>query len=81
MAYIRQIESADAEGALKRVYDAASQRGGSVAHIIKVMGLDPRSTQASMGFYVGVMKSENALKAPIRELLAAVVSCVNDCFY
>ena len=81
MAYIRQIESADAEGPLKRIYDAGIQRADTVANIIKIMGLDPRSCQASMGFYVSLMKSENALSSPDRELLATVVSCVNDCFY
>ncbi len=81
MAYIRQIEPADAEGPLKRIYDAGIQRAGTVANIVKVVGLDPKSCQASMGFYVAIMKSENALEPPTRELLAAVVSCVNDCFY
>ncbi|MHC4948081.1 MAG: carboxymuconolactone decarboxylase family protein [Planctomycetota bacterium] len=81
MAFIRQIDPNEAEGPLKRVYDAAAGRSGGVANIIKVMGLDARSVQASMGFYVSIMKADNALDAARREMLATVVSNINDCYY
>jgi hypothetical protein len=81
MAYIRQIAADEATGPIKAIYDAGRGRYGSVANIIKVMSLDARSTQASMGFYLGVMKGENALAPARREMLATVVSNVNDCFY
>ena len=81
MAYIRRIAEDEATGPIKAIYDAGRGRYGSVANIIKVMSLDARSTQASMGFYLAIMKGENALPAARRELLATVVSNVNDCFY
>ncbi len=81
MAFIRQIAEQDATGPLKRVYDAATGREGTVAGIVKVMGLDPASLQGSMQFYISLMKRPNALKASQREMLAAVVSNVNDCYY
>jgi alkylhydroperoxidase family enzyme len=81
MAYICQIDEAEAEGVLKRVYDAAIARVGGVANIIKVMSLDARSTQGAIQFYTSVMKSENALSSARREMLAAVVSNINDCYY
>lgn len=81
MAYIRQVAEDEATGLIKQVYDAGRGRYGSVANIIKVMSRDARSTQGSMGFYLSIMKGENALAAPRRELLAAVVSNVNDCYY
>ena len=81
MAHIRQIPESEATGVLKRVYDAALGRAGAVAGIIKVMSLDGHAAQGSMGFYVAIMKRPNALGAPRREMLATVVSCVNDCFY
>ena len=34
-----------------------------------------------MQFYTSLMKTENALTAAQREMLAAVVSNVNDCYY
>ena len=81
MAHIRQIEPEEATGPLKAVYDAAIARAGGVAHIIKVMGLDPKVLRSSMQFYVSLMKLENALSPARKEMLAAVVSNINDCYY
>lgn len=81
MAWIRQIPDDDAEGRLARSYDAARGRAGDVAGIVRLMGLDARSLDGSMGFYVSLMKSPNALPPARREMIAAVVSNVNDCFY
>ena len=81
MAFIRQVNDDEAEGALGRVYDAARGRAGKVAGIIKVMGLDPPLVQASMQFYMSLMKRPNALSGATREMLAAVVSNINDCYY
>ena len=52
-----------------------------MANIIKVMSLDGRSVQGSMQFYVTLMKTENALDAARREMLATVVSNINECYY
>ncbi|MHC5114390.1 MAG: carboxymuconolactone decarboxylase family protein [Planctomycetota bacterium] len=81
MAYVQQVEEGDATGALAKVYEAAAARTGKVANIIKVMSGDGRATSASMQFYVAVMKSPNALEPARREMLATVVSNVNDCYY
>ncbi|MBT8486846.1 MAG: hypothetical protein HKO59_04860 [Phycisphaerales bacterium] len=81
MAFVRQIEEADATGPIAALYEAGRRRAGEVANIIKVMSLDARSTDASMQFYISIMKSRNALSASRREMLATVVSNVNDCFY
>lgn len=81
MPFIEQIEPDGATGRLKRIYDAAMKRAGYVAGIIKVMSQDPRSCEASMGFYGSLMKAENDLSPARREMLATVVSNVNDCFY
>jgi alkylhydroperoxidase family enzyme len=81
MPFIRHIDEPQATGLLARVYEAARGRAGGVANIIKVMSLDAASAQASMNFYVSLMKSDNALDAARREMLAAVVSNVNDCYY
>ena len=81
MAYIRQIEEAEADGLLESIYEAGKQREGSVANIIRVMSQDARSTQASMAFYVALMKSSGSLHRTQREMLATVVSNINDCYY
>ena len=81
MANIRQIDEDAATGRLEAVYAAGRGRAGGVANIIKVMSLDARSLNGSMGFYVGLMKSPNALEPSRREMLATVTSNVNDCYY
>ena len=81
MSFIQQVTEAEATGRMKAVYDAAVQRTGYVANIIKVMSQDPRSCDASMRFYVSMMKTPNGLSPQQREMLATVVSNINDCYY
>lgn len=81
MAFIRQIDEEEAEGPLRQVYEAARRRAGHVANIIRVMSRDAASAQASMQFYTGVMKSPGPLATARREMIAAVVSSVNACYY
>ena len=81
MPYIQHIDEPQAAGLLKRIYESAIARAGGVANIIKVMSLDPRSAQGSMQLYTSLMKSPNALSPARREMLAAVVSNINDCYY
>lgn len=81
MAYIRQVEPDCAEGSLQQVYQSAIQRTGHVANVIKIMSLNAKVCQASMGMYVAAVRSDGALDLATRELLAAVVSNVNDCYY
>ena len=81
MAYVEQVKEEDAEGTVRAVYQAARQRAGGIANIIRVMSRDGRSLQGSMQFYVSLMKSPNALSPARREMLAAVVSNANDCYY
>ena len=42
---------------------------------------DAATVRSSLMFYVSLMKSHNALSPARREMLAAVVSNVNDCYY
>ena len=81
MAYISQISPEEATGLLKQAYDLAQDRAGAVANIIRVMSHDVTVLEASMQFYVKLMKSPNALSSQQKEMLAAVVSNANDCYY
>ena len=81
MAFIDLISPDAATGRLRDIYDAAQGRAGGVANIIRVMSNDGRSCNASMQFYMSLMKSPNALSPARRELLATVVSNVNECYY
>lgn len=81
MAYVEQTSEEDAVGIVAELYAAARERAGGVANIIKVMSSDGRSLKGSMQLYVSLMKSTNALSPARREMLATVVSNVNDCYY
>jgi uncharacterized peroxidase-related enzyme len=81
MAYIEQISEDDATGTIAQIYATTQKRAGGVANILKVMSLDPATLQASMQFYLSLMKSQNALSSARKEMLATVVSHANDCYY
>lgn len=81
MAWIRTVDPADAEGDLKRLYDAATKRGGHVWNIVSVMSPNPPALRASMAFYAALMLGDSPLTRAQREMLAVVVSAVNECHY
>ncbi|MDA0587654.1 MAG: hypothetical protein O3C17_06555 [Planctomycetota bacterium] len=81
MAWIRLIYESDATGALAKLYESSRARAGGIANIIRVMSQDADSAAQSIRFYITLMKSPNALSPARREMLAAVVSNVNDCYY
>jgi alkylhydroperoxidase family enzyme len=81
MAYIELVSEDSASGQLAEIYELAKKRAGGVANILKVMSQDAATLETSMQFYISLMKSKNALSNARKEMLAAVVSNVNDCFY
>lgn len=81
MAWIQQVDEREATGTLAKLYESSRDRAGGVANIIRVMSQDADSAAQSIRFYISLMKSPNALSPARREMLAAVVSNVNDCYY
>lgn len=82
MAWIRTIDPDDAEGRLRRSYDAAMARAGRVYGIVRLMSLDPAVLDASMGLYLSTTVNPKVpLPRWFRELIAVAVSRLNDCFY
>ncbi len=81
MAWIKTISPEEAEGELKQEYEAAQSRAGYIAHILRVQSLNPETLKASMELYKATMFGTSGLSRAEREMLATVVSKVNDCFY
>ncbi len=81
MAFVQIVDEADATGPLARAYDAIRKRAGRVFNIVKVQSLNPKSLQGGMGLYVTIMMGESHLTRAQREMLAVVVSRVNECHY
>ncbi len=71
-----------ATGLLKHEYEAAVSRVGKVWHIVRAMSLNPAALQASMRLYTALVhRSSRRLGRAEREMIAVVVSQVNDCHY
>jgi len=81
MAYIELVPDGEATGQLKEFYDAAIARAGRVFEIVRTMSPNPAVLEASMAFYIKLMKGPSGLARKERELLAVVTSAANDCYY
>lgn len=81
MAWIKVISDDEAEGLLKRIFEAAVARAGRVFNIRRVMSLNTATLRASMSFYQAVVLGTSPLSRAQRELLATVVSQLNGCAY
>lgn len=82
MAWIRTVEPREAEGLLRRLYDAAVRRAGKVFNVLRVQSLRPGVLRASTQLYLEVMYSrESGLSRAQREMLATAVSAANECHY
>ncbi len=82
MAWIDSIAPADAEGLLRRLYEAAVRRAGKVFNVIRMQSLRPRTLRATTQLYMEIMKAPDSPLSRIqRELIATVVSRLNQCHY
>ena len=81
MAYIDPIIPENAEGIVHTEYEKGVRRSGRVYNILKIMSRSPEALQASMRMYLAIMFGESDLSRAQREMLATVVSQMNDCFY
>lgn len=81
MAYIKTVPPEDADGELKRQYDAALGRAGRIWNIVCTMSPNPAALRDSMRIYKTLMFGESPLTRAQREMLAVAVSQANDCFY
>jgi|SRR5437667_7207091 len=80
-AWIRQIEEADAEGELRRVYEEIRVKRGRVSNVMKAQSLDPESIKLHLDLYVHLMFGKSTLDRLDREMIAVVVSHFNNCSY
>ena len=81
LAYLELIDEGEAEGLLRKEYDAAVERAGKVFNILKAMSLRPGVLRASIELYQEIMFGESGLSRRERELLATVTSAEQSCHY
>ena len=81
MAWIRTVPPEEADGPLAEQYAAAVARAGRVYQIVQSMSLAPRILDASMKHFGQIAHARDGLTRSNRELVAVVVSVVNECHY
>ena len=82
MAWIRTVAPEEKpKGLLGRLYEEALARANKVWNIVRLMSLRPRQMQASMDLYRVAMFGDSGLSRGEREMIATVVSQLNQCFY
>ena len=82
MAWIKTVDETDATGIVKEEYEAAISRAGEVYNIVRLFSVRPKSMRAFIELYLLVMFDEDSpLTRMQREMIATVVSKVNECHY
>ena len=82
MAWIHTIDEAEATGVVKEEYDAAIARAGQLYNIVKLFSVRPKSMHAFVELYKIVMHDPDCpLSRMQREMIATVVSKMNECHY
>ncbi len=81
MAFIDIIEPEEATGDLKDIYKELEEKRGKLARIHKIQSLNPDTLTTHMDLYMSIMFSKSPLSRAQREMMAVVVSAVNDCEY
>ncbi len=79
--WIQSIEEAQAEGELNRVYEEIKVKRGSVSNVMKAQSLDPESMKLHLDLYLHLMFDRSTLNRLEREMIAVVVSHLNNCSY
>jgi alkylhydroperoxidase family enzyme len=81
MAFIPYIPEADASPHLRELYDRYRAGWGGVDHILRIHGPNPTSMEKHYELYRHLMFGPSPLSRSHREMIAVVVSSINDCFY
>jgi len=82
VAWIPMIPEDEATGELAELYSRVIEPGSSVVdNVLKVHSLHPAGLAAHFELYRAAMSGTAGLRRVDRELIAVVVSRINDCHY
>lgn len=81
-SWIETVPEDRAEGELARLYERVRDpQTGQLDHIMQVHSLHPAGLAAHFELYRAVMRGTAGLPRVDREMIAVVVSRLNDCHY
>ena len=81
MAWIDTINERDADGSLKDQYAKLKNSRGGVDNILKIHSLNPESLDAHVQLYKTIMYGKSPIRRVNREMIAVLVSSINQCHY
>ena len=81
MAFIRYVEEDEASAELRALYDRYRAPAGHVDNILRIHGLNPPSLEAHARLYKTLMHGRSELSRRQREMIAVMVSAINECHY
>ncbi len=82
MAFIRTVSESNADGELAELYaTCVDPTSGRVDNILKVHSVSPTGLKAHIGLYKSALTGTATLRKVERELIAVVVSKINECHY
>ena len=81
MAYISYIDKDNAPPDLRLLYDRFSDPDGRIDNILRIHGPNPPSLVAHFELYKSLMRGKSDLSRAQREMIAVVVSAINECHY
>ncbi len=81
MAWIPMIPESEAEGELKDWYEILRDSWGGVDYIMKVHSINLPTLKGHYELYRSAMKGTPELSRRQREMIAVVVSTINQCHY
>jgi uncharacterized peroxidase-related enzyme len=81
MAYIDIIDHPEPGSELRMIYDHLIATRGKLAEVHKIQSLNPPTILSHMNLYKDIMFGGSPLKRYQREMVAVVVSAMNQCDY
>ena len=81
MAWIEMIPEDEAENELKDWYDKLREPSGGVENILHIHSIKASTLKGHYELYSSAMKGSKDLSRKRREMIAVVVSTVNQCHY
>jgi alkylhydroperoxidase family enzyme len=81
-AWITTVDAKDAERELAELYDQVRDpQTGLLDHIMTIHSLHPKGLDAHFRLYAASMTGTRSLPKVDREMIALVVSRINECHY
>lgn len=81
IARIRTIDEHEASGTLKELYEEMLQRRGQIPNIRRALSLRPEVIRGLEAFTSTITRGGSSLGRVREELIATVVSALNQCEY